>query len=274
MPDIMTTHENAPRLPGTPKLEKHKGVSRKVVGGTVVALTLAAAAGLAAINGVGRQGTQSVETPIPTTAASEPPRPTATQTETPKTPEPSLSPQQEIDLARKAHQDALAKGEYKIPIPKNLVSIGGRIEQGTIQSNSEIDLFAIIPPNTDITFPSLVDGKVIEAHKANPLVNMIIILADGKNLGFLSPVDSNMLVKAGDPVSIGTPLFSARYNPESVSQKNFENAGEKKPAGTIAIIGIQDPNAWTGKGFEKLTIDKNLLNDSSGKPLTIPTIKY
>lgn len=269
MADSMARQENQP-IPNPAR----RNSRAPVITGVVFAGGLAAAAVGAAVLG-GRGQPQSVETPTPapTGLVSEPPKTIAPATEAPKTPEPPLTNEQKIELAKKAQKESLAKGEFRLPVSQQMLDIGGRMEQGSLLPSGERDLFVVVPPNIEFVFPSLIDGKVIGVDKAGPAINVVSIQVDGgKNVVFISI--ANPTIKVGDMVSMGSALFRLKYDPDSAQQKTFEERGaEVKPKGTVILIGVQDTGMGNGKGFQESSLDKTTLRDSDGKPISIPTLK-
>lgn len=279
MADVNNTEREATSVKAAVKSEKGSVSPKVAVGGAIAAGILAAGIGASALGGAFR-GEQpqpvGTETPSAAAASSTPKEttmpsftiePTASPTEKPKT------PQELIDIARKAHLDALARGEFRLPEPDSVLSEGGRIDQGGLTENGERDLFIVITAGKDISIPSLIDGTVIEARKANSIINLITIQEGTRNINIIFPVAGNMKVEKGDKVTIGKEIFSIRYDPESANQKTFENTGtDKKPQGTIAVIALQDSTAGPGSGFQELSLTKGILFDQSGNPLKIPTM--
>lgn len=239
------------------------------------ALGLAALFGISKLTGTGEPRPVD-NTPTPSAAASLPPEktPLATPTIEPtvKPTEKPLTDQEKIELTRKAQQEALAKGQIMFPVPEIK---DGQVTQSNLIAGQEIDLFISAPANQEVLFPALISGKIIRAGEFSRAANMITISIGDKNLSILFPSSAQIIVKEGDSVSLGDPLFKVSNNPNSSIQKTFDSirAKDGQPQGAIAIIGARDTRAGVGQGFEQLTIDRNVLKDTTGKPLTISAVQ-
>lgn len=276
MAENMAKQEKAPIVP-IPTIDKPKGLSRRTLIKGLAATGIVAGAGALGYV-LTRPGEQSVTPPVtaqPSAAASELPTtaPTVKPTEKP-TPSPTerpLTDQEKIDLARKVQQEAQAIKELRIPLSEALEKLGAKVEEVYVpQTNAYFLRISGLPDGKEVSFPSLIDGVVIQAGRINRNTTTIKTQIGSSIVEYAIPNTGSLLVNSGVKISLADPLFSLIYSPEDPTQKGYEQAGVG--ATPSMIIKIFARSVSDAENVSNLRLESNIIKKASGEPLSIPTI--
>lgn len=237
--------------------------------------------GLTALTIVGLMSTSCTETQSTATPTLPSTRSEVTKIPELSTPTPTLIPffptetpslsKNMIEIARRAQQEALARGEFKFPLPEGLVPERiHEIHSGYTQTSFLV--FRGQEGKEPLVFPSLVKGEVLGTGLQNTSIKTILVKTPENNfLQFEFPAYGNFLVEKGVQVDLGKPLFRIKYMPKDPLQKAFAGEiGNTVPDGIIAIYYLSiDPNG--NVIFRNLSGD-NLLIGKDNKPMPIPIL--
>jgi len=181
---------------------------------------------------------------------------------------PELTPEQQIKIIDNRQQEALEQGELKLPSPEVVIRNGGTIVDNKVsKTGAGVLLVNNMAPETELAFPALVAGQVIEARKINAISNLVTIRVGDKNVSYRTPSSSILEVKVGTNVTHNDILFKVSYNPLSEIQQGFEKLGDGFPKSTIVVIGAYDP---VTRIPDKLTFKGSMLKDKNGTIMILP----
>lgn len=245
-----------------------------LITGVVLVGGLVAAAVGATLLGRGQSNPEST-TPTPTPGlVSEPPKTIVPATEAPKTPtvkptEKSLTPQELIAIIRKTQQEASSKGELKVPQPGIIVSEGGNLNDiFVVQTNANFSTINGVPSGKEISFPSLIDGVVLESRTINRNTTSIKIQMDKWVLDFHIPSYFAPSVQNGQKVELNSTLFTIKYDPENPVQKGFEQSGIGSGAGTVVKIFAR--LVTDAQDVSNFSTKSNIIRNQEGQPISLP----
>lgn len=121
---------------------------------------------------------------------------------------------EEIKTARKLQQEALARGEFKFPLPRVITELDGikwenyEARFSGLPSEAKQVLIELPSPNPkkNLLFPALVEGKIIEVYE-NPYALTSVKIQMGNQIWSFS-AQGNPLIKEGNKVPLGEPIFN------------------------------------------------------------------
>lgn len=177
-----------------------------------------------------------------------------------------------IEIARRAQQEALVRGEFKFPLPEVIKPVS-------------IDIIRYKPTKTDvlvirgqeregpIIFPSLVEGKVLGTAIQDRAIRSVLIQIDDIKWMQIEFVGSGKFLTKNDAqVKLGDPIFEAEYKPTDPLQQEFalKQTGNITPDALI-VIRYGSFNEDGSVSFQDLS-EYNLLVGEDKKAIFIPTL--
>lgn len=180
----------------------------------------------------------------------------------------------EIELVRKTQQEALTRGEIKIPLPITATYPRVKIEEIDNKEQDSSSIRIQYSPRTSSVFypfPSPVDGTVIkvgELEANNPIYFVVLQRIEKIFIFKYGHQAFDSTLNEGDKVSMGQSLFTLNLLGYEGTE-GIKGAFVSIEAGDIANFSYEQ----TGPILKNSKISKeNIMKDSKGDYLTIPTL--
>lgn len=135
-------------------------------------------------------------------------------------------------------------GELKFFMPREFIASGGELWIDRTP-NGYVGVDGFLPDGKEAIFPAMLSGRIIQAGKCNDNSNCVVIeTPEGIESTVGIPLTAQILVKNGDEVVPGQPLFTIKSDWANPLQEAFldSSGGWEFPKGTVVLI-----DAWNLK---------------------------
>ncbi len=135
-------------------------------------------------------------------------------------------------------------GELKFFMPREFIASGGELWIDRTP-NGYVGVDGFLPDGKEAIFPAMLSGRIIQAGKCNDNSNCVVIeTPEGIESAVGIPLTAQILVKNGDEVVPGQPLFTIKSDWANSLQEAFLDSGGgwEFPKGTVVLI-----DAWNLK---------------------------